>query len=204
MKLYFYPGACSMAVHIVLIEAGYTFDIDKVDLAAKTTAGGEDYKTVNAKGYVPALRLDDGQVLTEDAVMLQYLADQRPTAGLAPPLGSMERYRLMEWLNFIATEIHKTLGTLFNPKLTPEWKANQLALFGRRADWLAGRLADNPYLMGEKFSIADAYLFTVLNWCRLFQIDLQPWPAIQTFMARIGGRPAVLAAMQAEGLIEKT
>jgi len=201
MKLYFYPGACSMAVHIVLLEAGYTFDLDKVDLAAKITAGGEDFKLVNAKGYVPALRLDDGQVLTEDAVILQYLADKKPASGLAPPMGSMERYRLMEWLNFTATEIHKTLGALFNPRMTPEWKANQIATFSRRADWLAGRLQDQPYLMGDGFTVADAYLFTVLNWCNLFQIDLSPWPAIQSFMQRIAGRAAVRNAMKAEGLL---
>jgi len=200
MKLYYYPGACSMAVHIVLREAGYDFDLDRVDLAAKTTAGGEDFNQVNPKGYVPALRMDDGQVLTEDAVILQYLADQKPESELAPPAGSMERYRLMEWLNFIATEVHKTLGALFNPKITTDWKANQIALFGRRADWLDTQLAGKDYLMGENFSIADAYLFTVLNWCKLFHIELGPWPAFQAYMARVAARPAVQAAMKAEGL----
>ena len=190
MKLYYYPGACSMAVHIVLREAGYAFAIDKVDLTAKTTAGGEDYKQVNAKGYVPALRLDDGQVLTEDAVILQYLADHKPESGLAPPAGSMERYRLMEWLNFIASEVHKTLGALFNPKITAEWKDHQVTLFGRRAGWLAEQLSDRPYLMGANFSIADAYLFTVLNWCNLFHIDLSLWPVLRDYMARIAARPS--------------
>lgn len=201
MKLYYYPGACSMAAHIVLREAGYDFELDKVDLANKTTASGEDYRTVNAKGYVPALRLDNGQVLTEDAVILQYLADLKPESGLAPRAGGLECYRELEWLNFIATEIHKTLGTLFNPRITPEWKDNQIALFGRRAAWLSRQLADRPYLMGANYSIADAYLFTVLSWCRLFDIDLAPWPPLQAFMARIAQRPAVRAAMQAEGLI---
>jgi glutathione S-transferase len=202
MKLYYYPGACSMAVHIVLREAGYAFDLDKVDLAAKTTADGEDYNLVNTKGYVPALRLDDGQVLSEDAVILQYLADHKPESGLAPPLGGMERYRLMEWLNFIASEVHKTLGALFNPRITPDWKDNQITLFSRRASWLAEQLAERPYLMGANFSVADAYLFTVLNWCKLFHIDLGLWPVLQDYMARIASRPAVQAAMKAEGLLD--
>lgn len=201
MKLYYYPGACSLAVHIVLREAGYDFELDKVDLANKTTASGEDFRMVNAKGYVPALRLDDGQVLTEDAVILQYLADLKPEAGLAPRAGGLECYRQLEWLNFIATEIHKTLGALFNPRITPEWKDCQIALFGRRAAWLSRQLADQPYLTGQNFSIADAYLFAVLGWCKLFNIDLSPWPNLLDFMARIAARPAVQAAMKAEGLI---
>ncbi|MGA7178708.1 MAG: glutathione transferase GstA [Thiobacillaceae bacterium] len=201
MKLYYYPGACSMAVHIALRESGSTFDIDKVDLGAKKTASGEDYNQVNDKGYVPALRLDDGQVLTEDAVLLQYVADQKPESGLAPRFGSMERYRLMEWLNFISSEIHKTLGALFNPNITAEWRANQIALFGRRADWLAGRLGTRPYLMGDTFTVADAYLFTVLGWCNLHKVDTSKWPVLNDYMARIAARPAVKAAMQAEGLV---
>lgn len=200
MKLYYYPGACSMAVHIALREAGYEFELDKVDLGAKRTASGEDYNQVNAKGYVPALRLDDGQVLTEDAVLLQYVADHKPEAGLAPPLGSMERYRLMEWLNFTSTEIHKTLGALFNPKITSEWRENQVALFGRRADWLAARLGNKPYLMGDKFTVADAYLFTVLRWCKLHKVDTTRWPVLNDYSVRIAIRPAVVAAMKAEGL----
>lgn len=200
MKLYYAPGACSLAVHIALREAGHGFELDKVDLAGKTTADGEDYRHVNGKGYVPALRLDDGQVLTEAAVILQYLADLKPGANLAPAAGSLARYRLMEWLNFISSEIHKTLGALFNEHATAEWRADRIALFGRRADWLAGRLAGQPYLMGGGFSIADAYLYTVLRWCRLFQIDLAPWPVLLDYMARIAARPAVQAAMTAEGL----
>ncbi|HYP68692.1 MAG TPA: glutathione transferase GstA [Thiobacillaceae bacterium] len=201
MKLYYSPGACSMAVHIALREAGYEFELDKVDLGAKRTAGGEDYNQVNAKGYVPALRLDDGRVLTEDAVLLQYVADHKPEAGLAPPLGSMERYRLMEWLNFISSEIHKTLGALFNPKVTPEWRDNQVALFGRRANWLVAQLGNKPYLMGDKFTVADAYLFTVLRWCKLHKVDTSNWPVLNDYSARIAARPAVVAAMQAEGLL---
>ncbi len=172
MKLYYLPGACSMAAHIILREAGYAFEIDKVDLATQTTAAGENYKEVNAKGYVPALRLDSGEVLTEDAVILQYLADQKPDAALAPPAGTMERYRLMEWLNFIATELHKNLGALFNPKITAEWKAHQIEL--------------------------DAYLFTVVSWCPHLGIELDRWPAIKKHNALIAARPAVIASIQAE------
>lgn len=201
MKLYYYPGACSMAAHIVLREAGYDFELEQVDLASKTTASGQDYLQINSKGYVPALVLDNGEVLTEDVVILSYLADLKPETRLAPLAGSLECYRQMEWLNYIATELHKTLGALFNPAITPEWKANQLALFERRIGWLSQRLGKQPYLTGEHFDIADAYLFTVLGWCRLFDIDLARWPNLPDYMARIAARPAVQAAMQAEGLL---
>jgi glutathione S-transferase len=202
MKLYYYPGACSMAVHITLREAGFSFDLDKVDLAKKRTEHGEDYNTVNPKGYVPALRLEDGQVLTEDAVLLQYVADLKPGSGLAPKSGTMERYRVMEWLNFVSSEIHKTLGALFNPKITQEWKDDRIALFGRRCDYLVKELGAKPFLTGDKFTIADAYLFTVLGWTNLFKIDMGRWPALQNYMAHIASRPAVKEAMKAEGLIK--
>ena len=202
MKLYYYPGACSMAVHIALHEAGIAFDLDKVDLARHQTASGEDYYKINPKGYVPALRLDDGQVLTEDAVLLQYVADLKPASGLAPQAGTMERYRLMEWLNFISSEVHKTLGALFNPKITPEWKDNQIALFGRRCDFMVKALGSKPYLMGDKFTIADAYLFTILGWANLFKLDMSKWPALTDYAGRIAARPAVKEAMKAEGLIK--
>ncbi len=202
MKLYYYPGACSMAPHIVLREAGYNFDLDKVDFAAMKTAGGEDYRKINPKGYVPALRLDDGQVLTEAGVIIQYLADQKPGSDLAPKAGTMERYRLMEWINFVATEIHKSIGAFFNLKMTPEWKQAQLALVGRRLDYLAAALDAKQYLMGYKFSVADAYLFTVLNWTHLHKIDLGKWPKIKDYMARVAARPKVQETMRAEGLIK--
>ncbi len=189
-----------MSVHICLREAGYVFDLDRVDFATGTTASGEDYAAVNAKGYVPALRLDDGQVLTEVAVILLYIADQRPDVRLAPPAGTMERYRLMEWLNFIASEIHKTLGALFTPNITPEWRDHQEARFRLRADWLAGQLADRTFLMGEQFSVADAYLFTVLGWCDRFGIDVSEWPTLRDHRDRIAARPAVRETMRAEGL----
>jgi glutathione S-transferase len=201
MKLYYYPGACSLAAHIVLREAGYAFELDKVDLAAKITANGEDYRQVNGKGYVPALRLDNGQVLTEDAVILLYLAEHKPGLGLAPPAGTLEHYRLLEWLNFIATELHKTLGALYNPQVVGAWRDHQVALFGRRADWLEARLNGREWLMDEGYGIADAYLFTILNWCAYLKLDMQRWPALQAFVARVAARPAVRAAMQAEGLL---
>jgi len=202
VKLYYYPGACSMAVHIALREAGIAFDLVKVEFPKHQTAGGEDYYKINPKGYVPALRLDDGQVLTEDAVLLQYVADLKPDSGLAPRAGTMERYRLMEWLNFIASEVHKTLGALFNPKITPEWKEDRIALFGRRCDFLVKALGSKPYLMGDKFTIADAYLFTILGWTNLFKLDMSRWPVLSSYADRIAARPTVKEAMKAEGLIK--
>jgi glutathione S-transferase len=202
MKLYYAPGACSMAVNIALHETGQKFDLVKVDLRQHKTESGEDYYTINPKGYVPALRLDNGEVLTEDAVLLQYVADQKPEAGLSPKSGTMERYRLMEWLNFISSEIHKTLGALFNPKITPEWKEDRIALFGRRCDYIVKTLGNKPYLTGDKFTIADAYLFTILGWANYFKLDMSKWPALKEYADRIAARPAVKEAMKAEGLIK--
>jgi glutathione S-transferase len=202
MKLYFTPGACSMAPHIVLREAGITFDLEKVHLATKQTAHGEDYAKINPKGYVPAIRLDDGQILTEAAVILQYLADQKPESGLAPKPGTMDRYRLMEWLNFVTSEIHKQFGPLFNPKVTGEWKENQMKMLRRRFDYLTERFTGKQYLMGDKFTVADAYLFTILNWSNFLKFDLGRWPTLKDYMARVGARPAVKEAMKVEGLIK--
>jgi len=200
MKLYYVPGACSLAPHIALREAGLAFELDKMDPATRRTEKGEDYTQVNPKGYVPTLRLDNGEVLTEAAVILQYVADQKPGAGLAPAAGTLERYRLHEWLNFVATEVHKQFSPFFNPKLTPEWKDNQLTLLGRRFDTLAKHLGHQPYLMGDRFTVADAYLFTILSWSKLFQVDLGKWPALTEYLGRIAARPAVQAALKAEGL----
>jgi glutathione S-transferase len=202
MKLYYTPGACSMAVNIALHETGQKFDLVKVDLSQHKTESGEDYYAINPKGYVPALKLDNGEILTEDAVLLQYVADQKPEAGLAPGAGTMERYRLMEWLNFISSEIHKTLGALFNPGITPEWKEDRVALFGRRCDYLVKALGSKPYLMGDKFTIADAYLFTILGWANYFKLDMGRWPVLKEYADRIAVRPAVKEAMKAEGLIK--
>lgn len=202
MKLYYAPSACSMAVHIALRETGQKFELVKVDLRQHKTESGEDYYRINPKGYVPALQIDNGEVLTEDAVLLQYAADRKPDSSLAPKAGSMERYRLMEWLNFISSEIHKTLGALFNPKITPEWKEDRIALFGRRCDFLVKTLDSKPYLMGDKFTIADAYLFTILGWANYFKLDMSKWPALKEYADRIAARPAVKEAMKAEGLIK--
>ncbi len=202
MKLYYSPGACSLAPHIVLHEAGYSFGLEKVDIPNKKTADGADYWAINPKGYVPALQLDDGAVLTEVGVICQYLADQKPAAGLAPAIGGMARYQLMEWLNFIATEVHKSIGALFNPKMTPEMKDVQMGVIARRLGALEKMLAGKQYLMGDTFSVADAYLFTVLNWTRIHKIDMAPWPNIQAFMARVAARPKVQDALRAEGLLK--
>jgi len=201
MKLYYFPGACSLAAHIVLREAGFQFELDKVDLATHRTENGDDFYAVNPKGYVPALLLDDGQVLTEDQVILQYLADQRPASGLAPPPGSMERYRLMEWLAFLATEVHKSFGPLWNPDSPEAARQGAIALLSRRLGYLAGHLNDREWLFGGDFTIADAYLFTLLGWCNYHKIDLSQWSVLAGHSARVSARPAVQQAMKAEGLI---
>ena len=200
MKLYYSPGACSMAPHIVLHETGLKFETEKVDLKDKRTSSGADYMRVNPKGYVPALQLDDGQVLTEVAVICQYLADQKPESGLAPRFGTMERYREMEWISFISTEIHKTFSPLWNPNTPEETKQNQRTLLATRLDYLAGQLKGRQYLMGENFTVADAYLYTVLNWSGMLNFDLARWPILEIFMARVGTRASVVKVLESEGL----
>lgn len=202
MKLYYSPGACSMAPHIVAREAGYKFDLVKVDIPNKKTETGEDYWKINPKGYVPALQLDDGQVLTEVQVICQYLADQKPESGLVPKFGTMERYREMEWLNFASSEVHKQIGALFNPKLTPEMKEVQLAVVERRLNALDKMLEGKQYTMGAKFTVADAYLFTVLSWTKLHKIDVGKWPNVKNYIARVADRSKVQETMKAEGLVK--
>ena len=202
MKLYYSPGACSMAVHIVASEAGVPVDLVKVDIPNKKTEAGGDYWTVNAKGYVPALELDDGQVLTEVGVICQYLCDRKPGSGLLSTPGTMERYREMEWLNFAATEVHKQIGALFNPKATPESKEIQLGVIERRLNALDKMLAGKTYAMGDRFTAADAYLFTVLNWTIPLKIDLGRWPNVQALHKRVGERARVRETMKAEGLVK--
>jgi glutathione S-transferase len=202
MKLYYSPGACSMAPHIVANEAGIALELVKVDIPNKKTADGDDFWLVNAKGYVPALRLDDDSVLTEVAVICQYLADQKPESGLAAKAGTMARYREMEALNFVSSEVHKQLGAMFNPKMTPEMKEVQMGVVERRLNPLEKSLADKPYMMGDKFTAADAYLFNVLNWANPLKIDLGKWPHIQAFMGRVGARPKVQETLKAEGLVK--
>lgn len=203
MKLYYSPGACSLAPHIVLREAGLQFDLEKVDLGAKKTDSGADYRTINPKGYVPTLQLDDGQTLTEAAVILQYIADRAPQKQLVPAAGTMERYRATEWLHFVSTELHKTLGMLFKPGMPEETKKMMLELAGTRLDLVEKQLQGRDYLTGNQFTIADAYLSTVLGWSRLLRFDLARWPTVQAYLQRVAARPAVQAAMAAEGLIGK-
>ncbi|PJJ06693.1 glutathione S-transferase [Janthinobacterium sp. 67] len=199
MKLYYVPGACSLAAHIVLNEGGFSFEKEKVDLATRKTEAGLDFTAINPKGYVPALKLADGQVLTEVAALVQYLADCVPEKQLAPAAGSMERYRLQEWLNFISTELHKSFGVLFNPKAPEEWKAGVKDVLARRFEHVSTRLDGKRYLMGDAFSVADAYLFTVLGWGQWVAVDLTPWPVLTGYLARVADRAAVQATLRAEG-----
>jgi glutathione S-transferase len=202
MKLYYTPGACSLAPHIALREAGIPFDLDKVDLATKKTASGEDFMKANPKGYVPALRTKEGQVLTETAVLLQYLADQKPEAKLAPKFGTMERYQMMEWLNFIATELHKGFGPLWNPNAPAETKEGAKAALGKRFDTLDAHFATKSYLMGDQFTVADGYLFTVMNWANFHKLDLSKWSNLGKYLGRVASRPKVQEALKAEGLTQ--
>jgi len=200
MKLYFTPGACSLAPHIGLREAGCDFDLEQVDLATKKTKSGADYTKVNAKGYVPALQLDNGEVLTEAPVILQYIADQKPESGLVPKAGTMERYREQEWLNFVTSELHKGFGVLFNPKMPEDYRPMAIERIGTRLDFLAKQLNGKSFVMGDKFTAADAYLFTVLNWAPHLKVSLDKWPTIQAYVGRVAARPQVQAALKAEGL----
>jgi glutathione S-transferase len=200
MKLYYSPGACSLSPHIVASEAGIPIELEKVDLAKHKTEGGQDYLSINPKGYIPALRLDDGSILTEGPAIVQYLADQKPASGLAPAAGTIDRYRLQEWLTFIGTEIHKSFGPLFNPATSEEAKAGAKAAITKRLAYLNDQLANRQYLLGNTFTVADAYAFTIVNWSNFVAIDLKPYPNIVAYMARVGGRPKVHEALKAEGL----
>jgi glutathione S-transferase len=200
MKLYYLTGACSMASNIALREAGIPFEMAKVDRRTKHVDGVE-FVTINPKGYVPALRLDDGQVLTENVVVLQYIADLNPAAKLAPPAGTMERYRLEEWLSFINSELHKGMSPLFSSEATEETKTYARNYVLKRLAYLDGALGDNTYLVGNQFTVADAYLFTVLGWGAKVGVDIGP--KLNSYVERIKARPHVVEAMTAEGLIKK-
>jgi len=202
MKLYYSPGACSLSPHIVLCELGLAHEPVRVDLKSHTTETGADYYNINPKGYVPALELADGQVLTEGPAIVQYVADQKPAAGLLPPAGTLERARVQEWLNFIGTELHKNFTPLFRPDASADWKAAARAQIDKRLGYVNDALAGKDYLTGKQFCVADAYLFTVLSWTKYMQIDLAPWPHIAAYQARVAARPAVLAAMDSEGLLK--
>jgi glutathione S-transferase len=200
MKLYISTGACSMASNIALREAGIPFEMSKVDKRTKRVDGVE-FATINPKGYVPALRLDDGQVLTENVAVLQYIADLNPAAKLAPPAGTMERYRLQEWLSFINSEVHKGFSPLFSSEATEETKTYARNYIAKRLAYLEGALGDNKYLMGDQFTVADAYLFTVLGWGVHVGVDIGP--KLKGYVDRVRERPKVIEAMTAEGLIKK-
>ena len=202
MKLYFTPGACSLAPHIGLREAGFNFELEQVDLGTKKTRSGADYTKINGKGYVPALQLDNGEVLTEAPVILQYIGDQKPDSGLVPKAGTFERYRTQEWLNFVTSELHKGFGALFNPKTPEDYRPVAVERLSLRLDFLAKQLNGKPYLAGDKFSSPDAYLFTVLSWAPHLKISLDKWPTLGAYLGRVAARPQVQAALKAEGLIK--
>ena len=201
MKLYFAPGACSLSPHIVLQEAGIAAETEQVDNREKKTKSGKDYWAIIPKGQVPALQLDSGEMLTEGPVIVQYLADQTPASGLVPAHGTIERYRVQEWLNFITSELHKSFGTIFRPTTPDAYKAISKENLGKRFDWLDKQLAGKQYLMGDKFTVADAYLFTVLRWSSRIEVDIAKWPNLKAYMDRVAARPKVQAAMKEEGLI---
>jgi len=201
MKLFFSPGACSLSPHIALRESGLQFEAEKVDLSTKKTESGKDFNTINPKGYVPALQLEDGSVLTEGPAIVQYIADKAPQAKLAPANGTVDRYRLQEWLNFIGTEIHKNFGYLFGKD--EAMKTYARAALTRRFDGLRGTFEKgNPFLMGDQFTVADGYLFTVLNWGGFVGLDIGQWPYLKDFHARVGARAKVQQALKAEGLLK--
>ncbi len=202
MRLFYSSGACSLSPHIVAREAGIELDLQKVDLKTKTMVSPGDYLAVNPKGSVPALQLDDGEILTEGPVIVQYLADLRPEKGLAPAAGTLDRYRLQEWLGYINSELHKSFSPLFRPDTPAETRAERQAYLNRRYTLIEQRLAQHPYLMGAAFTVADAYLFTVTNWAGIVKLDLSPFPKLRAFQERIAARPAVKAAMSAEGLLQ--
>lgn len=203
MKLYYATGTCALSPHIVLLESGLQFDTEKVSLSGKKTASGGNYLDINPKGYVPALQLDDGDVLTEGPAIVQYVADKVPDKQLVPPGGTMARYHTIEWLNFISTEIHKTFGALFRPNTPEATKQAALDTLSARFDYVEKQLQERDYLAGNQFSVPDAYLFTVLGWAKPLNIDLGRWPGIQAYQQRVAARPAVRAAMVAEGLIKE-
>jgi glutathione S-transferase len=202
MKLYYSPGACSLSPHIVSRELGIPLELKKVNVKDKTIEGGGDYRKVNARGYVPALELDDGRVLTEGPAIVQYLADRKPEAGLAPKAGTTERYQLQEWLNFLTSEIHKGFSPLFKPNTPEEYKTISKENLANRFDWLDQQLAGRDYLMGKAFTVADAYLFVLLNWTKFQSIDLAKWPNLAAYQQRVGARPKVQEALKAEGLVK--
>ena len=202
MKLYYSPGACSLSPHIALEESGLSYEAIAAPTKTHKLADGTDYYSINPLGYVPLLVLDDGRQLREGPAIVQYIADQAPDKQLAPANGTFERAKLQEWLNFIGTELHKGVSPLFNPATPAEYKSMVIARLGERLKFTDGLLADRQFVLGDRFSVADGYLFTVTNWAQPLGIDLSPYPNLVAYRARIGARPAVIAAMRAEGLLK--
>ncbi len=201
MKLIYFPGACSFAPHVTLREAGLPFTLVRYDRESHALEGGGRLEDVNEKGYVPVLELDDGQRLTEVAVVCQYIADQRPETGLAPAPGTLARYRLQEWLNFFATEIHKAYWPLFHGPEAEKPSARER--LDRRLGWTQEKLGSRPFVMGDTFTIADAYLLTMVNWMRPAGLDPGRWPGLKEYRSRLSQRPSVRAALEAEGLLKR-
>lgn len=201
MKLYYTPGACSVSPHIALCEAGIPHEIDKVDLKEKKTSTGANYMAINPKGYIPALQLDNGELLVEGAVIVQYIADQRPESGLAPKAGTMERYRLQEWLTFISSELHKTFSPLFNAAMPEDGKKIFRDRLAMRFGYVDKQLAGKDYLMGAKFCVADGYFYNMIRWARRVNLDLAAFPNVIAFEKRMEARPKVIEALKAEGLM---
>lgn len=202
MKLYYAAGACSLSPHIVAQEAGIALELEKVDTKAKRTASGADYWEINPKGYVPALLLDNGELLTEGTAIVQYLADQKPESGLAPANGTSARYRLQEMLGYINSELHKTYTPLFKPETPDAVREERKEYLRKRYALVEQHLAKHDWLVGDRFSVADAYLFTVTNWSKHVAVDLSEFPALLAFQKRVGERPKVQAALEAEGLLK--
>jgi glutathione S-transferase len=198
MKLYFAPGTCALAAHIALIEAGIKHQIVRVDLKQKRTADGRDFNQINPKGYVPALELDGGALLTENSALLGYIGELNPVAKLIAPAGTMENFRVREWLGYISTEIHKNFSPLFRPDTPEATVQSQRAALTRRIGFINPALTGRSYLTGETFTVADAYLFTVLSWSRHLKFDLTPWPALPAFLERVAAREAVQTALHTE------
>jgi glutathione S-transferase len=201
MKLFYTPGACSLSPHIVLGELGLPHELVKVDLSTQLTEDGHDFSTINPKGYIPALLLDDGELITEGPAIVQYLADLKPEAGLLPAAGTLARIRVQEWLTFIGTELHKNFTPLFKPGASADWKAAASSSIERNFTYLEAILAERDYLTGDNFCVADAYLFTVINWTFFLKMSLAQWPALVDYHYRIATRPAVQMVMRAEGLL---
>lgn len=201
MKLFFSPAACSLSPHIVLRESGLPFELVRIDMVARKTADGADYSKINPKGQVPALQLDDGQIITEGPVIVQYVADLVPAKKLVPAAGTIDRYRVQEWLNFTCSEIHKNFGLIFKFRDVEGIAPALTGLINERLRYLEQQLAGKEYLVGDTFTIADAYMFTALSWCKFLGIEWTELPLITAYSARIAARPAVIEAMQAEGLV---